>query len=50
MGGTGTDQLLARGRSAPGRVAAGTRDIQPNEELTRDYRHFMADVSYIAYL
>lgn len=27
-----------------------TRDIQPGEELTCDYRHFMADVSHIAYL
>ena len=27
-----------------------TRDIQPGEELTCDYRHFMADVSHITYL
>lgn len=27
-----------------------TRDIQPGEELTCDYRHFMADVSEIAYI
>jgi len=27
-----------------------TRDIQPGEELTCDYRHFMADVSHIPYL
>ena len=26
------------------------RDIQPAEELTCDYCHFMADVSHIAYL
>jgi SET domain-containing protein len=33
-------------------VGAGwaTRDIQPGEELTCDYRHFMADVSHIGYL
>lgn len=33
-------------------VGAGwaTRDIQPGEELTCDYRHFMADVSHIHYL
>lgn len=33
-------------------VGAGwaTRDIQPGEELTCDYRHFMADVSHIDYL
>jgi len=33
-------------------VGAGwaTRDIQRNEELTCDYRHFMADVSHITYL
>jgi SET domain-containing protein len=31
-------------------VGVATRDIQPNEELTCDYRHFMADVSHIAYL
>jgi uncharacterized protein len=27
-----------------------TRDIQPDEELTCDYRQFMADVSHIPYL
>ena len=27
-----------------------TRDIQPGEELTCDYRHFMADVAHIDYL
>ena len=33
-------------------VGAGwaTRDIEPGEELTCDYRHFMADVSHIQYL
>lgn len=33
-------------------VGAGwaTRDIQSGEELTCDYRHFMADVSHIDYL
>lgn len=27
-----------------------TRDINPGDELTCDYRHFMADVSHIDYL
>ena len=27
-----------------------TRDIHPGDELTCDYRHFMADVSHISYL
>jgi SET domain-containing protein len=27
-----------------------TRDIQPSEELSCDYRHFMAAVSHIPYL
>lgn len=27
-----------------------TRDIQPHEELTCDYRHFMAEVEHISYL
>ncbi len=31
-------------------VGMATRDIQPGEELTCDYRHFMADVSHISYL
>lgn len=31
-------------------VGWATRDIQPGEELTCDYRHFMADVSHIGYL
>ncbi len=31
-------------------VGIATRDIHPDEELTCDYRHFMADVSHIAYL
>lgn len=31
-------------------VGTATRDIQPGEELTCDYRHFMADVSHIDYL
>jgi hypothetical protein len=31
-------------------VGWATRDIQPGEELTCDYRHFMADVSHITYL
>ena len=31
-------------------VGAATRDIQPGEELTCDYRHFMADVAHIDYL
>jgi SET domain-containing protein len=31
-------------------VGWATRDIQPHEELTCDYRHFMADVSHIEYL
>lgn len=31
-------------------VGWATRDIKPGEELTCDYRHFMADVSHITYL
>ncbi len=31
-------------------VGWATRDIKPDEELTCDYRHFMADVSHITYL
>lgn len=31
-------------------VGWATRDIQPGDELTCDYRHFMADVSHITYL
>lgn len=31
-------------------VGWATRDIEPGEELTCDYRHFMADVSHIEYL
>jgi len=31
-------------------VGWATRDIQAGEELTCDYRHFMADVSHISYL
>ena len=31
-------------------VGMATRDIKPGEELTCDYRHFMADVSHITYL
>lgn len=31
-------------------VGWATRDIQASEELTCDYRHFMADVSHIEYL
>jgi len=31
-------------------VGWATRDIQAGEELTCDYRHFMADVSHIDYL
>lgn len=31
-------------------VGWATRDIQAGEELTCDYRHFMADVSHIAYI
>ena len=31
-------------------VGWATRDISPGEELTCDYRHFMADVSHIEYL
>ena len=31
-------------------VGWATRDIQPGDELTCDYRHFMADVSHIEYL
>ena len=31
-------------------VGVATRDIQQGEELTCDYRHFMADVSHIEYL
>jgi SET domain-containing protein len=31
-------------------MGIATRDIKPGEELTCDYRHFMADVSHIAYL
>lgn len=31
-------------------VGWATRDIRPDEELTCDYRHFMADVSHIPYI
>lgn len=31
-------------------VGWATRDIKPGDELTCDYRHFMADVSHITYL
>ena len=31
-------------------VGWATRDIKPGEELTCDYRHFMADVTHITYL
>ncbi len=31
-------------------VGWATRDIHPNDEMTCDYRHFMADVSHIAYI
>lgn len=31
-------------------VGWATRDIQPNEELTCDYRHFMAETDHIGYL
>ncbi|MBI3771902.1 MAG: SET domain-containing protein [Gammaproteobacteria bacterium] len=31
-------------------VGWATRDIKPGDELTCDYRHFMADVSHISYL
>ncbi len=31
-------------------VGWATRDIHPDDELTCDYRHFMADVSHIAYI
>lgn len=32
------------------KIGWATRDIQADEELTCDYRQFMADVSHIAYL
>jgi hypothetical protein len=31
-------------------IGVATRDIEPGEELTCDYRHFMADCSQIPYL